>query len=176
MVAPLSALPVLPPPGEWPFMGRETEIVAAQTMLARPGAGGVVLVGPAGAGTSRLVREVLSRAAASGRTVQAFTATRAAATIPFGAFAQLLAGHDRRGADRLELFLAAVEALGVAGRSTGPGQASAPPRLVVGVDDGHLLDQAGAALLHQLASTAAAHVVVGARAGAPAPEPVLALW
>jgi DNA-binding CsgD family transcriptional regulator/tetratricopeptide (TPR) repeat protein len=176
MAAPLSAVPVGQLPGEWPLTGRETELAAVEGMLAHPGAGGVVLVGPAGAGTSRLVREVVRRAAASGRTVRCFTATRAAATIPFGAFARLLAGRDRGGADRLELFLAAVEALEVAGRGTGPELPSAPPRLVVGVDDGHLLDQAGAALLHQLASTGTAHVVVGARAGEPAPEPVLALW
>ncbi len=168
-------MPVYPIPGEWPLTGREAELAAVDGMLAHPGAAGVVLVGPPGAGTSRLVREAMRRAAASGRVVQAFTATRAAATIPFGAFARLLAGRDRRGADRLGLFLSAVEALGVAGGGAGPGS-PAPPRLVLGVDDGHLLDQAGAALLHQLASTGAAHVVVGTRAGEPAPEPVLALW
>ncbi len=177
MAAPRPTEPVAPLPGQWPLTGRHRELAAVEAALAHPGAGGVVLVGAAGAGTSRLVREALRRAASSGRRVQAFTATTAAATIPFGAFARLLAGRSRAGSDRLELFLAAVDALGLAdrhpaGRETDP----APPPLVIGVDDGHLLDQAGAALLHQLASTAAAHVVVGTRAGAPAPEPVVALW
>lgn len=177
MAAPRPAEPVSPMPGHWPLMGRDRELAAIEGALSHPGAGGVVLVGAAGAGTSRLVHEALRRAAASGRRVQAFTATEAAATIPFGAFASLLTGRHRAGSDRLELFLAAVEALGVAdahrsGRQPEPG----PPLLVIGIDDGHLLDQAGAALLHQLASTGAAHVVVGTRAGAPAPEPVIALW
>ncbi|MGH8974359.1 MAG: hypothetical protein ACRD0C_14310, partial [Acidimicrobiia bacterium] len=177
MAAPLPAEPSFPMPGPWPLTGRHRELAGIEAALARPGAGGVVLVGAAGAGTSRLVGEALRRAAASGRRVQAFTATEANATIPFGAFARLLAGRDRDGSDRLELFLAAVDALGVAAHHRGgrqPTTAVAP--LIVGVDDGHLLDQAGAALLHQLASTGAAHVVVGTRAGAPAPEPVVALW
>ncbi|MGH9039140.1 MAG: ATP-binding protein, partial [Acidimicrobiia bacterium] len=171
----LPAAPMCPKPGEWPLTGRAAELAAVDAVLGRPGAGGVVLVGMPGAGTSRLVREAVRQVAASGRTVEMFTATRAAATIPFGAFARLLTGFDRAGADRLELFVAAVEALGVE-PGAGPGRSLAPPPLVLGVDDGHLLDQAGAALLHQLASTGAAHVVVGLSTGSPTPEPILALW
>jgi len=49
-------------------------------------------------------------------------------------------------------------------------------RLALGVDDAHLLDDASAALVHQLVTTAGAFVVVTVRSGAPAPDSVVALW
>jgi DNA-binding CsgD family transcriptional regulator len=151
----------------WPLVGREMELeVIAEAMFGGT-TGGVVLAGPAGVGRTRLVREVLRRAEAGGWVAQAFTATRALTTVPFGAFARLLAGVDRRTQDRLELFLAVLEAL--QGAADGRG-------LVVAVDDAHLLDQAGAALLHQMASTKAAVVLATVRAGESCPEPILSLW
>ena len=49
-------------------------------------------------------------------------------------------------------------------------------RLALGVDDAHLLDNASAALVHQLAVTGSAFVVVTVRSGASAPDPIVALW
>ena len=48
--------------------------------------------------------------------------------------------------------------------------------LVVFVDDAHLLDDGSATLVHQLALTRAATVLLTARTGEPAPDPVAALW
>ena len=48
--------------------------------------------------------------------------------------------------------------------------------LVVFVDDAHLLDDGSATLVHQLALTGAATVVVTVRSGEAAPDPVVALW
>jgi len=151
----------------WPLVGREAELAAIAAALTGGTPGGVVLAGPAGAGRTRLAREAVQRAEAAGCVAEAFTATRALATVPFGAFARLLAGVDRRTQDRLELFLAVLEALQ---------RAAGDRRLVVAIDDAHLLDQAGAALLHQMASTNAALVLATVRAGEPCPEPVLSLW
>ncbi len=44
------------------------------------------------------------------------------------------------------------------------------------VDDAHLLDDASATLVHQLASTRSAFVVLTVRSESPAPDPVVALW
>jgi hypothetical protein len=49
-------------------------------------------------------------------------------------------------------------------------------RLALGVDDAHLLDDASAALVHQLAATGSGFVVVTVRSGASAPDPVVGLW
>ena len=49
-------------------------------------------------------------------------------------------------------------------------------RLALGVDDAHLLDDASAALVHQLAATGSGFVVVTVRSGEPVPDPVVALW
>ncbi|MGH9259580.1 MAG: hypothetical protein ACRD08_06720, partial [Acidimicrobiales bacterium] len=49
-------------------------------------------------------------------------------------------------------------------------------RVVVGVDDAHLLDDASATLVHLLATSGAARLVVTVRSGEPTPDPVVALW
>jgi DNA-binding CsgD family transcriptional regulator/tetratricopeptide (TPR) repeat protein len=150
----------------WPLVGRGDMLNAVASAITRRGPGGLVLSGRPGVGRSRLAHEALRSAQAAGFATGWFVATRAAASIPFGAFARLLGGFDLEGADRLILFLSAVEALAV--RAEGR-------RLVLAVDDAHLLDQAGAALLHQVAATGTAFVVATVCTGETAPEPIAAL-
>ena len=94
-------------------------------------------------------------------------ATRAAASIPFGAVSHLLPPAERLGDDRLDTLRRTAELL--AERSRGR-------PLLLGVDDAHLLDDASAALVHQLAFRGIAVVVATVRTGEPAPDPVIALW
>src|SRR5207244_10539712 len=49
-------------------------------------------------------------------------------------------------------------------------------RLVIGIDDAHFLDEASAALVHQLASSAGFFVLATTRTGDPAPDSITALW
>jgi DNA-binding CsgD family transcriptional regulator len=150
----------------WPLIGRDDVLDVLTTALARRGPGSLVLSGQPGVGRSRLAHEALAWAQAAGFATEWFVATRAAASIPFGAFARMLDGPDLEGSDRLTLFLSAVEVLAErAGRR----------RLVVAVDDAHLLDQAGAALLHQVAATGTAFVAATVCSGQPVPEPIVAL-
>jgi hypothetical protein len=93
-------------------------------------------------------------------------ATRAAASIPFGVVSHLLPPAERLGDDRLDTLRRAAELL--AERSRGR-------RLILGVDDAHLLDDASAALVHQLAFRGLAVVVATVRTGEPAPDSVIAL-
>ena len=48
--------------------------------------------------------------------------------------------------------------------------------LVLGADDAHLLDDPSASLVHQLATTGTASVVVTVRSGRPPPDSIVALW
>ena len=48
--------------------------------------------------------------------------------------------------------------------------------LVVFVDDTHLLDDGSATLVHQLAMTGAATVLLAVQSGERAPDPVVSLW
>jgi DNA-binding CsgD family transcriptional regulator len=151
----------------WPLVGRRSELEVLSRVLADTPAGGVVLAGDAGIGKTRLAREALARAEAAGWEVEWLAATRAAASIPFGVVSHLLPPAERLGDDRLDTLRRAAELL--AERSRGR-------PLLLGVDDAHLLDDASAALVHQLAFRGLAVVVATVRTGEPAPDPVIALW
>ena len=151
----------------WPLVGRRSELEVLSAVLEDADGGGVVLAGGAGIGKTRLAREALARADAAGWEVEWLAATRAAASIPFGAVSHLLPPAERLGDDRLDTLRRAAELL--AERSRGR-------PLLLGVDDAHLLDDASAALVHQLAFRGLAVVVATVRTGEPAPDPVIALW
>ena len=63
-----------------------------------------------------------------------------------------------------------------AARSPRLGEGPDGGRLVLFVDDAHLLDDASATLVHQVATTGNAIVLATVRTGEPAPDPVVALW
>lgn len=98
------------------------------------------------------------------------TASRSAAQLPFGALAPLLPTRPPEpGAldDRIDLLRRSVAALA---------ERSGDRRLLLFVDDAHLLDDASATLIYQVAATDAATVLVTVLVGEPAPDPVVALW
>ncbi|QLJ03717.1 hypothetical protein HZZ00_23825 [Streptomyces sp. NEAU-sy36] len=132
----------------WPFTGRADELELVRGASAT-GRRGIVVTGPAGRGKTRLITE-----AVRGTEHARVTGTPEARHLPFAAFAHLLDGTGS--------LHAAVRALsGV--------------RLLV-VDDAHLLDEASAALVHQLAVHGRTRLVVAATDGIPAPGAVSRLW
>ncbi|HZD72077.1 MAG TPA: AAA family ATPase [Actinomycetes bacterium] len=151
----------------WRLVGRRAELEALSAAIGDAGGGGVVLAGAAGVGKTRLVREALTQAQGAGREVEWVAATRAAASIPFAAVSHLLPQTEHLGDDRLDTLRRAAVLL--AERSRGR-------PLVLAVDDAHLLDDASAALVHLLVLRGLAVVLATVRAGAPAPDSVVALW
>jgi DNA-binding CsgD family transcriptional regulator len=98
------------------------------------------------------------------------TASRSAADLPFGAVAPLLhAALPEPGTvdDRSDLLRRSVAALA---------EPADGPRRLVFVDDAHLLDDASATLIHQVAVMGAATILATVGAGEHAPDPVVALW
>src|SRR5215216_1956336 len=75
----------------WPLVGRARALErVGEMLLGRPDLSGVVLVGPAGVGKTRLAKECLTLAEDAGFVTAVAVASRAAAEIPLGALAPLI--------------------------------------------------------------------------------------
>ena len=147
----------------WPLVGRAEELRFLGTAMRRDGeARGMVLAGAPGVGKTRLAREVLARVASRGVIVRWAMATASSRKLPLGAFAGLLADL---GQDQAQVLPRAAEVL-LAGRD----------RVIVAVDDAHLLDELSASLLHLLVVRQSATVLITVRSGEAAPDAVTALW
>src|SRR5882757_6727522 len=150
---------------DWPLTGRDEELGALLPALsANASSAGVLLAGAAGVGKSRLAREAIRLAIPKGSATRWATATASARTIPLGVFSDVV--PSPHGMDSGLLYQ--VSAALTAGR---PGD-----RVVIAVDDAHLLDDLSAAVVHQLAVAHAARLVITVRSGESAPDAVTALW
>ena len=153
-------------PTTWPLVGRADELAEVAAAMDR-GGGGVVLAGPAGVGKTRLATECVALAEERGWSSAVVRANRAAASIPFGAFAPHLPRAFRHAQGEAAALQQAAQAV-LEGVEDG--------RLLLVVDDAHLLDDASVALLHLLAESSASFLVATIRVDTEAPGPVLALW
>jgi DNA-binding CsgD family transcriptional regulator len=154
--------------GEFPLVGRGLELAAVVSGVTGPRPGAFVLAGPAGVGKSRLAAEAAKAAAELGNTATAHViATRSAASIPFGPFAAFLPAGEDLHPELLGLLRQAGEALA---------ERAGTRRLVLVVDDAHLLDDGSAALVHQVARERTCSVLATVRTPGPAPDTVTALW
>jgi len=139
--------------------------------LLTPACPGAILAGPAGVGKTHLALSCLEQAHGIGFATRHVTGTKAASGLPFGALATLLptaATRDHGNIDdRAELIRRSAAALI---------EQALPQRLVILVDDAHLLDTLSATLIHQLASQNLAFVLATLRVGEPAPDAITALW
>jgi DNA-binding CsgD family transcriptional regulator len=154
---------------EWPLVGRREELRTLSSALSGEEPASVILVGPAGVGKTRLARESMRLAEGAGHCAVWITGTPSVARAPLGALISLLPADGEPGiADNLADLLArsARALLDRAGDR----------RLVLFVDDAHLLDEASAGLIHQLVTSRSASVLGTVRAGEPVSAPVRELW
>jgi DNA-binding NarL/FixJ family response regulator len=152
---------------EIPLVGRAVELDLIRTRLGEAAPPSIVLVGPAGVGKTRLAGEASELANQMGYTTAKVIATRAAASIPLGPFAPLLPDATIGTGGLLGLLRSVADSLL---------ERAEDGRLLVVVDDGHLLDDASAALVHQLAQEAASGLIITVRTPSDVPEPITALW
>jgi DNA-binding CsgD family transcriptional regulator len=153
----------------WPLVGRSNEIARLAAAVADQR--GAVIMGPAGVGKTTLALRCLETAREQGMATARAGGTHVSQALPFGALAPFLPpdpdgdglGRENSG-ELLRRYSQAVAEMG-RGRP-----------LVVFVDDAHLLDGGSATLVHQLALTGKAAVLVTVRSGQTAPDPVVALW
>ncbi len=126
---------------------------------------GVLVHGEAGIGKSRFADALVGELASDGRQVLHVRATTSSREVPLGVFSSLLSDLPAR-AQPAEL----VHHL----RMTLARQAAQAP-LVLAVDDVHLLDDSSATLLHQVARSRVASVVLTYRDGEELPGGIEAL-
>jgi DNA-binding CsgD family transcriptional regulator len=128
-------------------------------------------MGPAGVGKTTLALRYLELARKRGMAVARSSATRASQVLPYGALAPFLPPEPDGARWRREDLYELLRRYGQAVAETAGGRP-----LAVFVDDAHLLDGGSATLVHQLALTGAATVLVTVLSGETAPDPVVALW
>ena len=145
--------------------GRDSELGAIRRALSGTGNHcGVVICGAAGVGKTRLAREVLARAQAAGERTNWITGTESARPLPLGAFTGSIsetASGSMPDVGRLINSFIAQQRQG---------------KVLIGVDDAHLLDGLSAHVVHQLAQTRGPRLVVTVRTGEAEPDAVTALW
>lgn len=145
--------------------GRDSELANLRRALSGVGNySGVVIAGAAGVGKTRLAREVLAQAAAAGTRTHWIVGTASARPIPLGAFTASLGDAVSDPAPSVRRVINSL----VAQQRQG--------RVLIGIDDAHLLDGFSAHVLHQLAQTREARLVVTLRTGGGEPDAVTALW
>jgi hypothetical protein len=143
-------------PVEWVTAPHESALELLETGVRERG--GTVLIGSAGVGKTWLARTAADRLASHFGRVDWVAATTPA--VPFSAFSHLIEVPSTG-------KTAAV--LRDARESLGDG------RLLV-VDDAHLLDKLSAALVHQLAVSGAANLIVTVAPNGPVADEISALW
>jgi len=149
------------------LVGRQHEVRHLRRLLSEPLGSNALIAGPAGVGKSRLAEEVAETARSSGWTVLRARGSRAAATIPLGAFAHLLPSDLGVAGSRLELLHGAVRHLAELAEGV---------RLLVVIDDAHHLDGASATLTYLLATASPAVTLLTVRTEESSPDPIAALW
>jgi DNA-binding CsgD family transcriptional regulator len=146
-------------PSSWPFVGRAEQLARiAHAVGDGDPAYGVVIRGPAGVGKSRL----LAAAVADLRGDGAFVLTGRAMTaleLPFGAFLELRVPDPVSGYDAPDQVLWALTELRTRAGSR---------RVVIAVDDLHLLNPLGSLLLDRMVASGMA-LIASQRAGTPLP-------
>jgi DNA-binding NarL/FixJ family response regulator len=148
-----------------PLTGRDSEMEVIRRALSGLGnKSGAVIVGSAGVGKTRLAREVISRAEASGERTYWIVGTQSARQLPLGAFA---ASISETITDPISDVRRVINSFARQERQG---------RVLIGVDDAHLLDGLSAHVVHQLAQAPRTRLVVTVRTGGDEPDAITALW
>lgn len=154
------------------FIGRRAQFARIDGLLASP-ARSAVIAGTAGAGKTRLARELADEWRDRDGAVEWISGTASGSGIPFGAVARLLpstppAVAPGASADPMSQAAAVLREI------LGTLQAGANPLVVV--DDVQLLDDPSAALVQHLALDGSVASILVVRNGEPVPAAIEMLW
>lgn len=150
----------------WRFVGRTGEL-ARLVSAAETGGRGIFFSGTAGVGKSRLLREGSAALPPERFALWSASATLATSGLPFGGLAQVLPADQPPNLPAAGVLRWALDTLH---------RQAAGRRIVLAVDDAHLLDASSAALVHLIARSDNATVIGAWLEGSQLPLPVRALW
>ncbi|MEU9504744.1 LuxR C-terminal-related transcriptional regulator [Micromonospora sp. NPDC048170] len=151
----------------WSFVGRTDELNRLLSAVTGTEGRGLFFSGNAGIGKSRLLREGVAALPRDGYAVWSIAASATTAALPFGGLVQVLPTAQPQGLSPAGILRWAVDVLQ---------QQAAGRRIVLAVDDAHLLDPPSAALVHLVARADNATVIGTSRDGEQLPLPIRALW
>jgi DNA-binding NarL/FixJ family response regulator/energy-coupling factor transporter ATP-binding protein EcfA2 len=136
----------------WPIVGRDDELRQALAALEDDAQfHGVALVGESGVGKSTLARALADTLESGGATVRHVLGTHTGSTVPLGAFYRSVTVDAPQ--EPAAMLAAAHQTL------------EREEHLVVVVDDAQLLDPLSSTLVHQLAASGGARLIVTIRSG-----------
>ncbi|CAM3145341.1 hypothetical protein BST27_18900 [Mycobacterium intermedium] len=147
-----------------PIVGRGTELRAIADALAAEDCRGVLLVGDAGVGKTRLAEEAADAAENLGWVVHRVVASASAQPIPLGAFTKWSCRKRDDPHAAARRVVAAMTDVGAA------------DRVLVSIDDAHLLDNLSAFVVYSLLQCSNVKVLVTVRGNARAPDSVMNPW
>lgn len=148
----------------WPLIGRTEEMRTIEAAISSSAVSGILVCGAPGVGKSRISREALAAAASQGCETRWTVGTASARAIPLGAFT---AWAPTGVTDTFQLLQGVIESLA---------SASTSAKVVLGVDDVHLLDELSTFVVHQIVQRGAAKVILTIRDSAPIPPAIQELW
>jgi DNA-binding CsgD family transcriptional regulator len=148
-----------------PLLGRDNELAKIQRAVSGSrDCSGVVIAGGPGVGKTRLAREILSRAAASGKRTNWVVGTESVRSVPLGAFVGTIGDAISNPLSDVRRVINSFV------------RQQDQKQVLIGVDDAHLLDGLSAHVVHQLAQSRGTRLVVTLRTGGEEPDAVTALW
>lgn len=154
-----------------PIAGRGKELLAIVDALGAVDCRGVLMVGDAGVGKTRLAEEAAGAVEALGWVVHRVTASATAQPIPLGAFTQWSTASQENPHHAARQVVAALTDTS-AGGDAGAGAS----QILVTIDDAHLLDNLSAFVVYSLLQGPRTKLLLTVRSGAPAPDAVMTPW
>ncbi|GAA4565394.1 LuxR C-terminal-related transcriptional regulator [Micromonospora coerulea] len=151
----------------WDFVGRTDELNRLLSAVGSPEGRGLFFSGSAGVGKSRLLREGVAALPTDRYAIWSVSASATTAALPFGGLVQVLPADQPQGLSPAGILRWAVDVLQ---------QQAAGRRIVLAIDDAHLLDPPSAALVHLISRAENATVLGTLRNGEQIPLPIRALW
>ncbi|MBM7081271.1 LuxR C-terminal-related transcriptional regulator [Micromonospora humidisoli] len=151
----------------WSFVGRTDELNRLLAAVHEGRGQGLFFSGSAGVGKSRLLREAVAALSPERYALSFVAASTATTALPFGGLAPVLPAEQPPGLSPAGVLRWGVDVLQ---------EQAAGRRIVLAIDDAHLLDPPSAALVHLLARAENTTVLGTLRSGEQIPLPIRALW